>query len=498
MTANAVVPGWTAGTDGKTGPNPDVGFEVVLPTAEEIATLPVRTIERIHRYSTELPLSPARTALEGALRPRLRTTRLPKVITPMRLFCLPFEDLLTDRDPRVRPNALIPRRILMPFWRLLTKPSTVSELLRGPTEEFPLPARLDLAALDHPLFEAARSTLQAMRVAASGNAAIAAVGKRIHPGIWDIVPEMETAIGLRHYLHRIKRHLVEGRIPAAVSDFLTIGTHDAMAMQVLLLALARCPATRKAFPKFAEALSREKSREVSRVLSDIVRCTLDDARRDLGVETSDEGAQELDPAALARGLRPAAERLAVLRAQPMGRTGTAAADRLASEVKTVINDKLMPNVDQMIARLTTMPRTSDEQEFVTALTSTVELLSVAREVCSGAGLSDMGGKAVERLMTAASKRIGALARPPIEAMPDAAPGSGAPGGGPPGGGSADRALRVAARAAHAFEALCPQESVLSFLQGAFVDATGRPAPKTREAFLSEIVRSCCAPVRMNS
>ena len=113
--------------------------DFIMPTAEEIATLPAKTIERIHKYSAELPPSAARAALEEALRPRLRTTRPPKTVTPMRLFCWPFEDLLTDRNPRVRPTALIPRRVLMPFWTILTKPATVSDLLRGPSDEHPLP-----------------------------------------------------------------------------------------------------------------------------------------------------------------------------------------------------------------------------------------------------------------------------------------------------------------------------------------------------------------------
>ncbi|UEM03461.1 hypothetical protein JL101_026470 [Skermanella rosea] len=473
----------------------DAGPGMVLPTAEEIATLPARTIERIHRYSAELPPSPARAALEDALRPRLRATRPPKVLTPMRLFCLPFEDLLTDRNPRVRPAGLIPRRILMPFWRLLTRPATIPGLLRGPTDEFPLPLRPDRDALDHPLFEAGRGTLSAMRAAAVGNPAIANVGKRIHPDIWDIVPEMDLALGLRFDLWRIRQDLARGRIDPAVSEFLRAAGGDALAMHVMLLSLARSPVSRGAFPDLATALGRHRSKEVARILSDIVRCTADDARQDIGLETAEEAARDLDPAALARGLRPAAERLAVLRAQPMGRNGTAAAERLGEDLEAAVRDRLIPNVEEMIERLPAMPRTQDESEFVAALASAVEMLSVGRDVCAGAGFADMTAVPVERLMAATRRRIAALARPVPKGDPGAGASSGTGAAAPPDPALADRALRVAARAAHAFEQLCPQESVLTFLQTAFVDATGRPAPRTREAFLSEIVRSCCAPVR---
>ena len=455
--------------------------DFILPTAEEIATLPAKTIERIHRYSAELPPSAARAALEEALRPRLRATRPPKTVTPMRLFCWPFEDLLTDRNPRLRPAALIPRRVLMPFWTMLTKPSTVSDLLRGPSEEHPLPLRTDYGALEHPLFEASRSTLSAMRAAAVGNAGIANVGKRIHPDIWDIVPEMETAIGLRRQLWLIKQHLLANRVGLAVSEFLSCVRSDALSMHVLLLSLARSPQSRKMFPAFAEALCREKSQEVVRVLSDITRCTFDDARRDLGVENAEEAARDLDPVTLARGLVPAAERLAILRSQPMGKAGKAAADRLGDDLKAAVSDKLVNNVDDMIDRLPDTPRSANETEFVSALMSAVGMLTIGRDVCAGAGFKDMTRFSVERLMVTTQKRISALARPAPGAAPEPA--------------LADRALRVAARAAHAFESLSAQEEVLSFLQAAFTDATGRPPPKTREAFLSEIVRSCCAPVR---
>jgi hypothetical protein len=461
------------------GRQPDKA-DFIMPTAEEIATLPAKTIERIHRYSAELPPSPARAALEDALRPRLRTTRPPKPVTPMRLFCWPFEDLLTDRTPRVRPAALIPRRVLMPFWTMLTKPSTVSELLRGPSEEHPLPPRMDFGALDHPLFEVGRSTLSAMRGAAVGNAGIANVGKRIHPDIWDIVPEMEAAIGLRHQLWLIKQHLLGNRVSLAVTEFLTGARNDALSMHVLLLSLARSPQTRKAFPAFADALSREKSQEVTRVLTDITRCTFDDARRDLGVETAEEEARDLDPVTLARGLKPVAERLAILRARSLGRAGSAAAERLTQDLKTAVRDKLVSNVDAMIDRLPETPRTANETEFVSALMGAVGMLTTGREVCTSAGFNDMTAPSVERLIAATQKRISALARPAPGAAPEPA--------------LADRALRVAARAAHAFEALTAQEDALSFLQAAFSDATGRPPPRTREAFLSEIVRSCCSPV----
>ncbi|WP_147300904.1 hypothetical protein [Aestuariispira insulae] len=55
------------------------------------------------------------------LRPSLQFVKPPRRNTPQRIFCNPFEDLLTPMDPRVKEKALIARASLQPVWEWLLR-----------------------------------------------------------------------------------------------------------------------------------------------------------------------------------------------------------------------------------------------------------------------------------------------------------------------------------------------------------------------------------------
>src|SRR5215472_3549391 len=58
---------------------------------------------------------PHETILEG-LRPALRRENFDRRPTPLRLFCRPFQDLLTCRPRKVKQKAAIARGSLVPVW----------------------------------------------------------------------------------------------------------------------------------------------------------------------------------------------------------------------------------------------------------------------------------------------------------------------------------------------------------------------------------------------
>src|ERR1700761_2342701 len=53
--------------------------------------------------------------LEG-LRPVLRDANATRTPTPLRLFCRPFEDLLTSKPRKAKLKASIARTSVMPIW----------------------------------------------------------------------------------------------------------------------------------------------------------------------------------------------------------------------------------------------------------------------------------------------------------------------------------------------------------------------------------------------
>lgn len=59
----------------------------------------------------------ASIAMLAQIRPRLRLIRPPRRLTPMRLFCIPFEDLLYNPNTPRKALGQIPRSALQPIWK---------------------------------------------------------------------------------------------------------------------------------------------------------------------------------------------------------------------------------------------------------------------------------------------------------------------------------------------------------------------------------------------
>lgn len=58
-------------------------------------------------------------AIMALLRPRLAEIRAPRIYTPQRIFCLPFEDMLDFRDPDPKQTGKIARASIGPMWKLV-------------------------------------------------------------------------------------------------------------------------------------------------------------------------------------------------------------------------------------------------------------------------------------------------------------------------------------------------------------------------------------------
>lgn len=58
-------------------------------------------------------------AIMALLRPRLAEIRAPRIFTPQRILCLPFEDMLDFRDPDPKQTGTIARASIGPMWNLV-------------------------------------------------------------------------------------------------------------------------------------------------------------------------------------------------------------------------------------------------------------------------------------------------------------------------------------------------------------------------------------------
>lgn len=59
-------------------------------------------------------------AMMRLMRPGLARIRAPRIYTPQRILCLPFEDMLIPRDPDPKEVGRIARASIMPMWKWLT------------------------------------------------------------------------------------------------------------------------------------------------------------------------------------------------------------------------------------------------------------------------------------------------------------------------------------------------------------------------------------------
>jgi len=68
------------------------------------------------------------------LRPVLRRDPMARMLTPLRLFCLPFQDLLSSEPRKTKQKGVIARTTVLPLWRWLGETLLPEETLRYSAE----------------------------------------------------------------------------------------------------------------------------------------------------------------------------------------------------------------------------------------------------------------------------------------------------------------------------------------------------------------------------
>ena len=59
-------------------------------------------------------------AIISLMRPYLAAVRAPRIYTPQRILCLPFEDMLANSDPGYKRTGFITRKSIQPVWNWIT------------------------------------------------------------------------------------------------------------------------------------------------------------------------------------------------------------------------------------------------------------------------------------------------------------------------------------------------------------------------------------------
>src|SRR4051812_46838881 len=102
------VPGWLRGRD-----------MLQLPEKNELDQLSEEKIRMVYALAEKMPDDQLRGRLKDQLRHRLTKIRPLRRLTALRLFCLPFENLLSNDSPQPRSLGTVPRGCANPLWTLV-------------------------------------------------------------------------------------------------------------------------------------------------------------------------------------------------------------------------------------------------------------------------------------------------------------------------------------------------------------------------------------------
>lgn len=96
------------------------GLEAMqLPERQELDQLSEEKIKMVYALADKMPDGQLRGQLKDQIRHRLKKIRPLRRLTASRLFCLPFESLLSNDALRVRTFGSIPRNCVGPLWSLV-------------------------------------------------------------------------------------------------------------------------------------------------------------------------------------------------------------------------------------------------------------------------------------------------------------------------------------------------------------------------------------------
>lgn len=94
-------------------------LEVFLNTLPERELRKLAAAIELDRHDNKYGLP--HDAMMRLMRPGLARIRAPRIYTPQRILCLPFEDMLIPRDPDPKEVGRIARASIAPMWKWLTK-----------------------------------------------------------------------------------------------------------------------------------------------------------------------------------------------------------------------------------------------------------------------------------------------------------------------------------------------------------------------------------------
>ena len=190
-----------------------------LPEREELDQLSEEKIRMVYALADKMPDDQLRGQLMDQLRHRLKKIRPLRRLTALRLFCLPFENLLSNDTPKPRTFGVIPRNCINPLWSLvlehLPDHETINRIDASNRMLMPDPCPM----VEHrQLLAVFADTVSRIRSKLASDRALPARLAAMHRDLADVMEEVHAIYQMRDEITTAKRQIIASEQLIGIGD----------------------------------------------------------------------------------------------------------------------------------------------------------------------------------------------------------------------------------------------------------------------------------------
>jgi hypothetical protein len=190
-----------------------------LPERKELDQLSEEKIKMVYALADKMPDGQLRGQLKDQIRHRLKKIRPLRRLTASRLFCLPFESLLSNDTSRLRTIGSIPRDCVGPLWSLvkerLPDHETIDRIDASNQMLMPQPCPM----VEHrQLLASFADAVSQIRSGLSSDRALPARLTAMHRDLPDVVEEIHAIYQMRDEILTAKRQIIASEQLIGIGD----------------------------------------------------------------------------------------------------------------------------------------------------------------------------------------------------------------------------------------------------------------------------------------
>jgi hypothetical protein len=190
-----------------------------LPKRKELDQLSEEKIKMVYALADKMPDDQLRSQLKDQLRHRLKKIRPLRRLTAIRLFCLPFESLLSNDTPGLKAFGSIPRNCINPLWSLVLEQlpdhETINRIDASNQMLMPEPCPM----VEHrQLLAVFADAVSRIRSKLASNRAMAAQLAAMHRDLVDVIEEVHAIYQMRDEITTAKRQIIASEQLIGIGD----------------------------------------------------------------------------------------------------------------------------------------------------------------------------------------------------------------------------------------------------------------------------------------